>query len=114
MTARMVRRRRAEADRRGVVAELTARGESILRKLALYWLAELRTGGGRADIDDAGDCHRGGRAARRGARRIPLVGHVGESPARRGPRAAESAGRRGRRAQGAADQAQEDGGGAAR
>jgi DNA-binding MarR family transcriptional regulator len=41
----MVRRRRAETDRRGVVVELTARGEAILRKLALYSLAELRTGG---------------------------------------------------------------------
>jgi DNA-binding MarR family transcriptional regulator len=41
----MVRRRRAERDRRGVVVELTERGESFLRKLALYSLAELRTGG---------------------------------------------------------------------
>jgi DNA-binding MarR family transcriptional regulator len=41
----MVRRRRAELDRRGVVVELTPRGEAILRKLALYSLAELRTGG---------------------------------------------------------------------
>ena len=41
----MVRRRRAETDRRGVVVELTARGEAVLRKLALYSLAELRTGG---------------------------------------------------------------------
>jgi DNA-binding MarR family transcriptional regulator len=41
----MVRRRRAERDRRGVVVELTERGESVLRKLALYSLAELRTGG---------------------------------------------------------------------
>jgi DNA-binding MarR family transcriptional regulator len=41
----MVRRRRAESDRRGVVVELTARGQAILRKLALYSLAELRTGG---------------------------------------------------------------------
>jgi len=31
----MVRHRRAELDRRGVVVELTARGEVILRKLAL-------------------------------------------------------------------------------
>jgi DNA-binding MarR family transcriptional regulator len=41
----MVRRRRAELDRRGVVVELTARGEAVLRKLALNSLAELRTGG---------------------------------------------------------------------
>ena len=41
----MVRRRRAESDRRGVVVELTARGQAILRKLALYSLAELCTGG---------------------------------------------------------------------
>jgi DNA-binding MarR family transcriptional regulator len=40
----MVHRRR-EPDRRGVVVEVTARGESVLRKLALYSLAELRTGG---------------------------------------------------------------------
>jgi DNA-binding MarR family transcriptional regulator len=40
-----VHRRRAETDRRGVVVELTARGEPVLRKLALYSLAELRTGG---------------------------------------------------------------------
>lgn len=41
----MVRRRRAEIDRRGVIVELTRRGEAVLRKLALYSLAELRTGG---------------------------------------------------------------------
>jgi len=41
----MVRRRRAELDRRGVVVELTARGEAVLRKLALNSLAELRTAG---------------------------------------------------------------------
>src|SRR5215470_1729858 len=41
----LVRRRRAEIDRRGVVVELTTRGEAVLRKLALYSLAELRTGG---------------------------------------------------------------------
>lgn len=41
----MVRRRRAELDRRGVVVELRSRGEAVLRKLALYSLAELRTGG---------------------------------------------------------------------
>jgi DNA-binding MarR family transcriptional regulator len=32
----MVRRRRAEVDRRGVVVQLTARGEVTLRKLALH------------------------------------------------------------------------------
>lgn len=41
----MVRRRRAETDRRGVVVVLTRRGETILRKLALYSMAELRTAG---------------------------------------------------------------------
>jgi DNA-binding MarR family transcriptional regulator len=41
----LVRRRRAETDRRGVVVELTTRGEAVLRKLALYSLAELRSGG---------------------------------------------------------------------
>ena len=41
----LVRRRRAELDRRGVLVELTGRGEAVLRKLALYSLAELRTGG---------------------------------------------------------------------
>ena len=41
----LVRRRRAELDRRGVVVELTARGEAVLRKLALNSMAELRTGG---------------------------------------------------------------------
>jgi DNA-binding MarR family transcriptional regulator len=41
----MVRRRRAADDRRGVVVELTARGEAVLRRLALSSLAELRTGG---------------------------------------------------------------------
>src|SRR5262245_19492284 len=41
----MVRRRRAEVDRRGVVVQLTARGEVILKKLALHSLAELRTAG---------------------------------------------------------------------
>src|SRR5262247_172059 len=41
----MVRRRRAELYRRGVVVELTARGEAVLRKLALNSLAELRSGG---------------------------------------------------------------------
>jgi DNA-binding MarR family transcriptional regulator len=41
----LVRRRRAELDRRGVIVELTGRGEAVLRKLALYSLAELRTGG---------------------------------------------------------------------
>src|SRR5947199_9847076 len=41
----LVRRRRAELDRRGVVVELTARGEAVLRKLAVNWLAQPRTGG---------------------------------------------------------------------
>lgn len=41
----LVRRRRAELDRRGVVVELTSRGEAVLRKLALYSLVELRTAG---------------------------------------------------------------------
>src|SRR2546427_5490239 len=41
----MVRRRRAELDRRGVVVEVTPRGEAILKKLALYSLTELRTAG---------------------------------------------------------------------
>jgi len=41
----LVRRRRAELDRRGVVVELTGRGEAVLHKLALHSLAELRTGG---------------------------------------------------------------------
>src|SRR5215475_10341945 len=39
----MARRRRAESDRRGVVVELTARGEAMLRRLATYSLTELRT-----------------------------------------------------------------------
>jgi len=42
---RMARRRRAESDRRGVVVELTPRGEAVLRRLALYSLTELRTEG---------------------------------------------------------------------
>ncbi len=41
----MVRRRRAESDRRGVVIEITTRGEAILRRLALNSLTELRTDG---------------------------------------------------------------------
>jgi DNA-binding MarR family transcriptional regulator len=41
----MVRRRRVKLDRRGVVVELTARGEAVLRKLALNSLTELRTAG---------------------------------------------------------------------
>lgn len=41
----MVRRRRAAVDRRGVVVQLTTRGEVILKKLALHSLAELRTAG---------------------------------------------------------------------
>src|SRR5215470_3051898 len=41
----LVRRRRAEPDRRGVVVELTPRGEAVLQSLALNSLAELRSGG---------------------------------------------------------------------
>jgi DNA-binding MarR family transcriptional regulator len=42
---RLARRRRAQSDRRGVVVELTPRGEAVLRRLALYSLTELRTEG---------------------------------------------------------------------
>jgi DNA-binding MarR family transcriptional regulator len=42
---RMVARRRDHRDRRGVVVELTAKGRAILRRLALYSLAELETEG---------------------------------------------------------------------
>ena len=41
----MVRRRRAESDRRGVVIEITRRGAAVLRRLALSSLTELRTEG---------------------------------------------------------------------
>jgi DNA-binding MarR family transcriptional regulator len=41
----MVRRRRAESDRRGVVIEITRRGEAMLGRLALNSLIELRTDG---------------------------------------------------------------------
>lgn len=41
----MVRRRRAEYDRREVIVEITPRGETVLRRLALYSLTELRTEG---------------------------------------------------------------------
>jgi len=41
----MVRRQRSTADRRGVVIEITPRGEAVLRRLALYSLMELRTEG---------------------------------------------------------------------
>ena len=41
----MVARRRLDADRRGVLIELRPAGEAILRRLALYSLAELRTEG---------------------------------------------------------------------
>ena len=44
----LVRRRRAETDRRGVVVELTTRSEAVLRKLALCSLAGLAETG-RAD-----------------------------------------------------------------
>jgi DNA-binding MarR family transcriptional regulator len=42
---RMVIRRRDHRDRRGVVVELTAKGQAVLRRLALYSLAELETEG---------------------------------------------------------------------
>jgi DNA-binding MarR family transcriptional regulator len=41
----MVARRRLAADRRGVLIELRPAGHAILRRLALYSLAELRTEG---------------------------------------------------------------------
>jgi DNA-binding MarR family transcriptional regulator len=41
----MVRRRRAETDRRAVIVELTPRGEAVLRKLTIHSLAELQEGG---------------------------------------------------------------------
>jgi DNA-binding MarR family transcriptional regulator len=41
----LVVRRRDEHDRRSVVVELRPRGEALLRKLALYSIAELRTEG---------------------------------------------------------------------
>ena len=41
----MVARRRLDADRRGVLIELRPAGEAILRKLALYSMAELRSEG---------------------------------------------------------------------
>ena len=40
----LVRRRRAEADRRAVVVEVTPRGEAVLRKLTIHSLAELQEG----------------------------------------------------------------------
>jgi DNA-binding MarR family transcriptional regulator len=42
---RMVARRRDWRDRRGVVVRLTPRGQAMLRRLALYSLAELETEG---------------------------------------------------------------------
>jgi DNA-binding MarR family transcriptional regulator len=42
---RMVTRRRDRRDRRGVVVRLTAKGHAVLRRLALYSLAELETEG---------------------------------------------------------------------
>ncbi len=42
---RMVARRRTSADRREVLVELRPAGETVLKKLALYSLAELRTDG---------------------------------------------------------------------
>jgi DNA-binding MarR family transcriptional regulator len=41
----MVRRRRAEPDRRGVIIEVAPRGEAVLRRLAAHSLHELRTEG---------------------------------------------------------------------
>lgn len=41
----MAARRRDSRDRRGVLVELRPAGEAVLRKLALYSLAELRTEG---------------------------------------------------------------------
>jgi DNA-binding MarR family transcriptional regulator len=41
----MVVRRRDRRDGRGVVIRLTARGEAVLRRLALHSLAELETEG---------------------------------------------------------------------
>jgi len=41
----LVARRRDERDRRAVIVELRPRGEALLRKLALYSIAELRTEG---------------------------------------------------------------------
>ena len=41
----MVRRSRAHSDRRGVIVELTPRGNGVLKRLALYSLTELRTAG---------------------------------------------------------------------
>src|SRR5437879_11839479 len=40
----LVRRRRAEADRRAVVVEVTPRGGAVLRKLTIHSLAELQEG----------------------------------------------------------------------
>lgn len=42
---RMVQRRQSDADRRGVIVDLTLRGEGVLRRLAVYSLTELRTEG---------------------------------------------------------------------
>lgn len=41
----LVARRRDERDRRAVVVELRPRGEALLRKLALYSIAELKSEG---------------------------------------------------------------------
>lgn len=43
----LVERRRDARDRRSVVVELRPRGEALLRKLALYSIAELKTAGPR-------------------------------------------------------------------
>ncbi len=45
VTRGLVRRRRATADRRQVLLELTSPGEAKLRQLALYSLAELQDDG---------------------------------------------------------------------
>jgi DNA-binding MarR family transcriptional regulator len=45
VTRGMVNRRRDHRDRRSVVVELTAKGHAVLRRLALYSLAELETEG---------------------------------------------------------------------
>jgi DNA-binding MarR family transcriptional regulator len=41
----MVRRQRVALDRRGVVVQVTSRGETVLRRLATYSLVELRKAG---------------------------------------------------------------------
>jgi DNA-binding MarR family transcriptional regulator len=41
----MVRRQRVALDRRGVIVQVTSRGETVLRRLATYSLVELRKAG---------------------------------------------------------------------